>query len=210
MSISGKMKEAGCLVVFDIGNVLIRWEPRAAFRHAFGSDAEIDAMLDEVGFHEWNLANDRGRGRAEAVAEIAARWPGRAAVMDGYFDRFGETIREKITGSWEVLHDLRAAGHVPWALTNFAADTWPEALRLHPELRAAFGGIVVSGHEGRVKPERAIFDLLCARAGVAPEACFLADDSAANVAGARAAGWQAHHFEGAAGLRAALRERGLI
>ena len=198
------------LVVFDIGNVLIRWDPRAAFRHAFDSDAEIDALLQEVGFPDWNYANDRGRGRAEAVAAIAARWPERAAVMDGFFDRFGDTIREKITGSWEVLKDLRAAGHVPWALTNWGPETWPVALRLHPELREVFGGIVVSGHEGLVKPERAIFDLLCVRAGVAPEACFLADDSAANVAGARAAGWQAHHFEGAAGLRAALGDRGLI
>jgi len=198
------------LVVFDIGNVLIRWDPRAAFRHAFDSDAEIDALMDEVGFYEWNYANDRGRGRAEAVAAIAAQRPGRAALMDGYFDRFGDTIRDKIAGSWEVLHDLRAAGHVPWALTNFAAGTWPEALRLHPELSGAFGGIVVSGHEGLVKPERAIFDLLCARAGVAPEACFFIDDSAANVAGARAAGWQAHHFTCPDGLRRDLNARGLL
>ncbi|MDZ7710367.1 MAG: HAD-IA family hydrolase [Roseovarius sp.] len=197
-------------VVFDIGNVLLRWEPRAAFRHAFASDAEIDALLGEVGFSEWNYANDRGRGRAEAVAAIAARWPQHVAVMDGYFDRFHLTIREKIEASWEVLRDLRAAGHRVWALTNFSADTWPEALRLHPELGEVFEGIVVSGHEGMVKPEREIFDLLCARAGVAPETCFFIDDSAANVAGARAAGWAAHRFAGAGELRAGLCERGLL
>jgi 2-haloacid dehalogenase len=77
-------------------------------------------------------------------------------------------------------------------------------------LGEVFEGIVVSGHEGMVKPERAIFDLLCTRAGVTPEACFLTDDSAANVEGARAAGWQAHLFDGPDGLRAALRERGLL
>lgn len=198
------------LVVFDIGNVLIRWEPRAAFRDAFGSDAEIDALLDEVGFYDWNYANDRGRPRAGAVAEIAARWPERAALMDGYFARFGETIRDRIEGSWEIVADLRARGVRLWALTNFSADTWPEALRLHPRLGAVFEGIVVSGHEGMVKPERAIFDLLCARAGVGPEACFFADDSADNVQGARAAGWQAHLFEGPEGLRAELVQRGLL
>lgn len=197
-------------VVFDIGNVLIRWEPRAAFRHAFGSDAEIDALLAEVGFSEWNLANDRGRGRAEAVAAIAARWPDHAALMDEYFDRFHLTIREKIEASWEVLRDLRAAGRRVWALTNWGAETWAQALRLHPELGEMFEGIVVSGHEGVVKPEREIFDRLCARAGVVPGACLFIDDSAANVAGARAAGWQAHLFEGAAGLRAELCERGLL
>jgi 2-haloacid dehalogenase len=198
------------LVVFDIGNVLIRWEPQAAFRHALGSDAEIDAVLEKVGFYDWNYANDRGRGRAEAVAAMAARWPEHGDLMDGYFERFGETIRERIAGSWQIAAELRARGVRLWALTNFSADTWPEALRLHPDLDAVFEGIVVSGHEGMVKPERAIFDILCARAGVGPEACFLTDDSAANVAGARAAGWQAHHFEGPDGLRAALRERGLL
>lgn len=198
------------LVVFDIGNVLIRWDPRAAFRPVLASDAEIDAVLEEVGFFEWNHANDRGRGRAEAVAAIAARWPERAAVMDGFFDRFHLTIRERIVESWAVLRDLRAAGHRPWALTNWGPETWPDALRLHPELVEAFAGIVVSGHEGLAKPERAIFDLLCARAGVAPETCFFIDDSAANVAGARAAGWQAHHFERPEGLRADLHERGVL
>lgn len=210
MSHCGKVTRGERLVVFDIGNVLIRWDPRAAFRHAFGSDAEIDAVLEEVGFFEWNYANDRGRGRAEAVAAIAARWPGRAAVMDGFFDRFHLTIRERIEGSWEVLQAVRDAGAQPWALTNWGPETWPDALRLHPDLREVFAGIVVSGHEGVVKPERAIFDLLCARAGVVPDACFFIDDSAANVAGARAAGWQAHHFVGPEGLRADLSERGLI
>ena len=197
-------------VVFDIGNVLIRWEPRAAFRHAFASDAEIDALLGEVGFSEWNYANDRGRGRTEAVAVIAACWPQHVAVMDGYFDRFHLTIREKIDESWEMLRDLLAAGQRVWALTNWGAETWPQALRRHPELGEMFEGIVVSGHAGVVKPEREIFDLLCARAGVAPETCFFIDDSAANVAGARAAGWAAHLFEGADGLRAELRDRGLL
>lgn len=198
------------LIVFDIGNVLLRWEPRAAFRQTFGSEGEIDALLDEVGFVAWNHANDRGRGRAEAVAAIAARCPAHVAVVDGYFDRFHLTIRERIEESWEVLRDLRAGGHRAWALTNFAAETWPAALRLHPDLREVFEGIVVSGREGVAKPERAIFDLLCARAGVAAEACFLIDDSAANVAGARSAGWQAHRFGGADALRADLRDRGLL
>jgi len=198
------------LVVFDIGNVLIRWEPRAAFRDAFGSDAEIDALLDEVGFYDWNYANDRGRPRAGAVAEIAAHWPERAALMDGYFARFGETIRDRIEGSWEIVAELRAAGHRLWALTNFSADTWPEALHLHPDLTEVFEGIVVSAHERMVKPDREIFDLLCERADVAPDQCYFTDDSAANVAGARAAGWRAHQFTGPEGLRADLRERGLL
>ena len=196
--------------VFDLGNVLIRWKPRDAFRHACDSDAEIDAVLDWVGFYDWNYEQDRGRSRAEAVAAMAARWPDHADLMDQFFDRFHLTIRDKIAGSWALLAELRARGHRPWALTNWGPDTWPEALRLHPELEDSFEGIVVSGHEGLAKPDRAIFDLFCARAGIAPDACFFIDDSAANVAGARNAGWKAHHFTGAKRLRADLCKRGFL
>ncbi|WP_297773217.1 HAD family phosphatase [uncultured Roseovarius sp.] len=196
--------------VFDLGNVLIRWEPQAAFRHAFADDAEIDAFFARIGFYDWNYEQDRGRSRAEAVAAIAALHPQHADLMDGFFDRFHLTIRDKIVGSWQLLADLRARGHAPWALTNWGPETWPEAPRLHPELMDMFEGIVVSGHEGMVKPDCAIFDLLCDRAGATAERCFFIDDSAANVEGARAAGWQAHHFTGADDLRANLRERGLL
>ncbi|MGX0974892.1 2-haloacid dehalogenase [Roseovarius sp. MBR-51] len=198
------------LIVFDIGNVLLRWDPQAAFRHALDSDAEIDALLTEVEFYDWNYEQDRGRSRAEAVATIAAHWPHHADLMDGYFDRFGLTIQNRIQGSWDIATTLKDSGHRLWALTNFSADTWPQALHLHPDLTTLFEGIVVSGHERMVKPDREIFDLLCTRANAAPEACYFIDDSADNVAGARAAGWQAHHFTGPEGLHADLRDRGLL
>jgi 2-haloacid dehalogenase len=198
------------LIVFDIGNVLLRWDPQAAFRHAIGSDAEIDALLAEVEFYDWNYEQDRGRSRAEAVAAIAANWPQHADLMDGYFDRFGLTIQNRIQGSWDIATTLKDRGYRLWALTNFSGDTWPQALQLHPQLTTLFEGIVVSGHERMVKPDREIFDLLCARANAAPEACYFIDDSADNVTGARAAGWQAHHFIGPEGLHADLQDRGLL
>ncbi|MBS4009301.1 MAG: HAD family phosphatase [Roseovarius sp.] len=198
------------LIVFDIGNVLLRWDPQAAFRHAIANEAEIDALLAEVGFYDWNYEQDRGRSRAEAVAAIAARWPHYSDLMDGYFNRFGLTIQTRIQGSWDIATTLKDGGHRLWALTNFSADTWPQALHLHPELPALFEGIVVSGHERMVKPDREIFDLLCTRANSAPEACYFIDDTASNVTGARAAGWQAHHFTGPEALNADLRDRGLL
>lgn len=198
------------LIVFDIGNVLLRWEPQAAFRHALDSDAAIDAVLHEVGFYDWNYEQDRGRSRAEAVAAIAARWPHYSNLMDCYFDRFGLTIQTRIQGSWDIATTLKDHGHRLWALTNFSADTWPQALDLHPELTTLFEGIVVSGHEHMVKPDREIFDLICTRAKTAPETCYFIDDTSANVVGARAAGWQAHHFTGPEALNADLRDRGLL
>ena len=201
MSICGKMKPGAGLVVFDIGNVLLRWEPRAAFRHALASDAEIDALFGEVGFYDWNYANDRGRSRAEAVAAIAARWPEHADLMAGYFDRFAETIRARIEGTWEIAEALRARGLRLWALTNFAAETWPEALRLHPGLGEMFEGIVVSGHEGMVKPEPEIYAIL---------ECYSGLSGADLIFAAQARGWKTHLFDHPAGWAARPVAEGLL
>lgn len=197
-------------VVFDIGNVLIAWDPHAAFRHALDDEDEIAAVLDEIGFYDWNLEQDRGRGRQDAVAAIAANWPHRAELADGFFDRFHLTIEDKIAGTWAVMERLRARGHRIFGLTNFGPETWPVALRLHPQLGDAFEDVVVSGHEGLIKPDRAIYDLLCRRNLLSPSDCLFIDDSAANVEGARAAGWQAHHFTSPDALRRDLTDRGLL
>ena len=198
------------MIVFDLGNVLIRWDPRAAFRHAYSDDAAIDALFAEVGFHDWHHLQDCGRSRADAVAAIDAQWPHYTELMDGFFDRFGLTVRDKIDESWQIAAELRASGHTLWALTNWGPDTWDVAQPLHPELDEMFEGIVVSGQEGLAKPDRRIYDLFCARTQAAPEDCFFIDDTAANVAAARAAGWQAHHFTGAEALRAELWDRRLL
>lgn len=194
-------------IVFDIGNVLIGWDPYAAFRHAFDRDQEIDVFLMDADFYAWNLEQDRGRLREAAVAAAGAE---HAALLDGYFDRFHLTIRDKICETWSLMERLRSKGHGIYGLTNFAADTWPVALRVHPQLGEAFEDVVVSGQEGTVKPEREIYDLLCRRNKLSPSDCLLIDDSDANADGARKAGWQAHHFTSPDGLRRDLTERGLL
>jgi len=194
-------------IVFDIGNVLIAWDPHAAFRHAYQSDAEIDAFLPDSDFQAWNLEQDRGRSREEAVAAVPND---HADLLDGYFDRFHLTIRDKICGTWALMERLRAKGYGIYGLTNFAAHTWPVALQVHPQLGEAFEDVVVSGQEGVIKPEREIYDLLCRRNKLSPSDCLFIDDNAVNAAGARAAGWQAHHFTCPDGLRRDLNARGLL
>jgi len=194
-------------IVFDIGNVLIAWDPYASFRHAFASDAEVDAFLADADFYAWNLEQDRGRSRKEAVAAVPEP---HAALLDGYFDRFHLTIQDKISESWLLMEQLRAEGHGIYGLTNFAPDTWPVALEVHPQLGEVFEDVVVSGHEGVIKPDREIYDLLCRRNMLSPGECLFIDDSAVNAQGARDAGWQAHHFTGADGLRRELTERGAL
>lgn len=195
-------------VVFDIGNVLLRWDPFAAFAHM--PRAEVEAMFDAVDFPTWNLANDAGRPRAEAVAEIARTQPQHAARMGEYFDRFHHTIQEPIHGTWQIANRLKRDGRRLFGLTNFSADTWPVALDLHGGLTDLLEDIVVSGVEQAIKPDPRIYAILCDRNQLAPGDCLFIDDSADNVAGARAVGWDAVQFTTPEALERALAERGLL
>ncbi|MCL6284240.1 HAD family phosphatase [Ruegeria sp. 2012CJ41-6] len=197
-------------IVFDIGNVLIAWDERAAFRSAFPDDASIDQFFAKVGFYEWNLEQDRGRSRSEAVAVANAEWPDCAPLLDQYFDRFPDTIQNKINGSWSTLHDLKSSGHRIFGLTNWGAETWPMAKELHPELTTAFEDVVVSSHEKLIKPDRQIYEVLTDRNNLRPDECTFVDDSPKNVEGARLAGWQALQFVGPDELRKSLKELELL
>ncbi len=197
-------------IVFDVGNVLIAWDEHAAFRDAFPDDAAIDTFFDQIGFYAWNLEQDRGRSREEAVAAIHRKWPEHAPLLDQFFDRFADTIQTKITGSWTVLEDLKSTGHRVFGLTNWGAETWPVAKTVHPELIDAFEDVVVSGDEKLLKPDVRIYETLTNRNGLQPGECTFIDDSPKNVEGARAAGWNAVHFTGADELRSAIQDLGLL
>lgn len=197
-------------IVFDIGNVLINWDEHAAFRDVFADDVEIDRFFAKVGFYDWNLEQDRGRSRIEAVAAMMAEWPEHAPLFDRFFDRFPDTIQHKIDGSWAILNELKASGQRVFGLTNWGAETWPVAKRVHPELNAAFEDVVVSGDEKLIKPDLRIYKTLTDRNKLQPENCLFIDDSPKNVEGAQAAGWQALHFVGADALRKSLAELGML
>ncbi|QMU56911.1 MAG: HAD-IA family hydrolase [Boseongicola sp.] len=197
-------------IVFDIGNVLIAWDPHAAFRDHFADDAAIDAMFAEVGFFDWNLEQDRGRSRADAVAVIQNQWPHHAAVLDQFFDRFPATIQQKVTGTWQVLDDLKSANHRIFGLTNWGGDTWPMAKQVHPELNDIFEDVVVSAHEKLIKPDSQIYNVLTDRNNLTPADCLFIDDSPKNVDGARNAGWQAVHFTSADELRKSVNNLALL
>jgi 2-haloacid dehalogenase len=197
-------------LVFDVGNVLIHWRPERAVAHVFADPAQGLAYLDRVGFHDWNLVQDGGRGFVEGLAALEATHPGKSAPLAEYSARFGDTIREPIAGTWALLDRLAARGHRLFAITNFAAYTWPVALALHPRLATAFEDVVVSGHEHLLKPGAAIYRLLLARNRLIAADCLFIDDNADNVAGARAVGMAAHHFTTPDALAADLDARGLV
>jgi 2-haloacid dehalogenase len=197
-------------VVFDIGNVLIRWHPdRAIARHLPDRDAALE-WLDRVGFYDWNLEQDRGRTLSDALPILAARHPEAGTYLADYAARFADTIREPITGTWDLAESLAAGGTPLHAITNWSAELFPTARALYPRLDTLFGVTVVSGTEGVVKPDPAIYRALLVRTGLSAAECLFIDDSAKNVAGAQAVGMQAHHFTDPARLATDLTARGLI
>jgi 2-haloacid dehalogenase len=196
-------------VVFDIGNVLLRWEPRILLRRLLPDEAAVEAFLTDVDFPAWNLAQDAGRSWADGVATIAAAQPRHAATAAAFDVRWIETIPGEVPGSVAILEALDAAGRPLYAITNFSAEKWAVTLPLHPFL-ARFRDVVVSAHERVVKPDPAIFRRFLARNGLEAGACVFIDDSAANVAAACALGMDAIAFTDAPALAAALRARGLL
>lgn len=195
-------------VVFDIGNVLVRWDARPAFAGRLGGMGPAGAFLERIGFAALNLRADGGERFADLAREIAD--PLDRALFESYPRFYARTIAEPIEGTWEVLERLRALGLGIHAITNWSAETWPIGVAVHPRLGTAFGEIIVSGREGVIKPDPRIFALLCDRAGLKPQDCLFIDDSAANVAGAQDFGMQAEVFTTPAALEAALQARGLL
>ncbi len=196
-------------VVFDIGNVLIRWEPRALYRQIFATEEEVEWFLANVCTMEWNHEQDRGRSFEAGIAELTARFPQHAEAIAAYHHRWHETILGPIDGTVAILEQLSAQGTPLYAITNWHQDKFRETRTRHAFL-GLFRDIVVSGDEGLVKPDREIFQLLLDRNGLAAEDCLFIDDSPRNVAGAGAVGMQAHHFTGPEALRRDLVERRIL
>jgi 2-haloacid dehalogenase len=196
-------------VVFDLGGVLIDWDPRYLYRKLLDDEAAVEAFLATVCTPEWNAEQDRGRPFAEGVAELVERHPVHAAAITAYHERWPEMLGGAVGGTVEVLAELRAAGVPVYALTNWSAETFGIA-RERFEFLEWFDGVLVSGEERMIKPDPAIFRLLLDRFGLDPGATFYIDDSPANVAAADRLGLDAVRFTSPAQLRRDLEARGLL
>lgn len=196
-------------VVFDVGRVLFQWQLRALFEKLVDDPTELDFLLAEVITERWHFEHDAGRPLAEMVPERKALFPDHAPLIDAYATRFNETIPGPVPGSLAIVRALHARGFPLYAITNFGAEFW-DGFRPTQRVFDLFRTIVVSGKERLVKPDPAIFALASARFGHAPAAMLFVDDNLANIDGARASGWQTHHFIDAPTLRADLEQRGLL
>ena len=196
-------------VVFDLGGVLIDWDPRHLYRKLLADEAAVEEFLATVCTPEWNAELDRGRPFAEGVAELVERHPEHAAAIAAYHERWPEMVAGDIPGTVEVLAELRAAGVPVYALTNWSAETFGVA-RERFEFLEWFDGVLVSGEERMIKPDPAIFRLLLDRFGLDPGATFYVDDSEPNVEAAGRLGFDAVRFTTPARLRRDLEARRLL
>lgn len=196
-------------VIFDFGGVLLDWNPLHLYRKLLPDDAAIQDFLDEIGFHDWNLALDAGARWDSSIADLVARHPRRAALIEAAHLRWHEMLPGAIDGTVVLLEQLSRQGVPLYGITNYSSEKWAETFARFPFFHH-FRDIVVSGDERLVKPDAAIFRLCLERNGLTADACVFIDDSPRNIATAGSLGFDAIHFETPQKLAADLAARGLL
>ncbi|MEM6664030.1 MAG: HAD family phosphatase [Pseudomonadota bacterium] len=197
-------------IVFDIGNVLLDWDPKAIYRDHFADDAAVDTFFDEIGLFDWNLKQDHGRSWAEGVECLARKFPQYADLIARADTDWQRSVPGSIGGTVEILGRLKQAEVPLYAITNFSAEKWAECTIRFPFLSDSFRGVVVSAHERLIKPDPAIFQLFLDRYDKAAEDCIFIDDSPANIASAAFIGFDAIQFRTPSALSVELMERGVL
>jgi 2-haloacid dehalogenase len=196
-------------VVFDLGGVLLDWDPRHLYRKLFDDEAAMERFLSEVCTMEWHHAHDLGVPPEQTTPPLADAHPDQAELIWAWTQRSEEMLGGPIEGTVELLRSLKDAGVRCYALTNMETWTYPIRRERFPFLRW-FDGTVVSGFEGVAKPDARVFELLLSRFGLDRSKTLFVDDSRVNVEAARRAGLQATEFESPERLRETLEHAGLL
>ena len=196
------------VAVFDLGGVLIDWNPRYLYRKLFDDGAAMERFLAEVCSPGWNERQDAGRLWRDAVAELTARHPDQASMITAYHQRWAEMLGSDLPETVELLKELKEQGLRLYALTNWSHETFP-VTRSRFAFLDLFEGIVVSGEERLIKPDPAIFHRLLTRYDIAPQRAVYIDDSPRNISAAASVGFHALRFVDARQLRRDLIALGL-
>jgi len=196
-------------VVFDIGNVLVRWNPRNLFRKTMKDEARMERFLATALAMDFVSLTDIAVDFSKAVAERARAFPEFAHELHLFDERWVETIGGPIEENVALMRRLKAAGRPVYALSNFATVKFAIARRMYDFL-SEFDDAVISGHVGAVKPDRRIFEILFERVGRRPEELVFVDDQIKNIEAARALGMPAIHFRPGVDLEGELKQRGAL
>jgi HAD superfamily hydrolase (TIGR01509 family) len=196
-------------VLWDVGNVIVRWEPRTLYSKIFPDAADRERFLAEVCTLDWHLAHDRGVTFAENRPGLLARFPHHAEAIHAWETRWSEMFSGAIAETEAAIEALHDAGVAQFGLSNMSHEVLPGIRAMSPALER-LAGIVISGDCGLLKPDPHIYRLACDRFGLEPATTLFVDDSAANIAAADALGFRTHHFTDPAAITPALKALGLL
>lgn len=196
-------------IVFDFGGVLIDWNPRYLYRKLIEREEEMEWFLENICTSEWNANFDEGHPFEEGVKQLAQKYPEHEELIIAYYQRWPEMLAGEITGTVQILKDIKSANYPVFGLTNWSGETFPIAFERFEFLKL-LDGILVSGDEKLVKPDPQIFELLCSRFGIEPEKSIFIDDNRENIEAARKIGFDALHFTAPGRLRENLEMRGIL
>ncbi len=196
-------------VLFDVGNVIVRWSPRTLYSKLIDDPQELDRFLAEVCPMDWHAQTDVGRRFGEIIDERVALYPQHEPLIRAWWDRWPEMFSGAIPETEAAIEDLHARGVPLHGLTNMSTEAWPMVRAMSP----AFGRldqVVVSAEERVMKPDPAIFHRVCARTGLAPSDMLFVDDILPNIETAARLGFHVHHFTDPAAFRPQLAAVGLL
>jgi 2-haloacid dehalogenase len=199
----------GSAAVFDLGGVLIDWNPRYLYSKLFQDESDMEHFLANICTAEWNLQQDGGRTFAEACAVLKIEHPSHAGMIDAWFDRFDEMMAGPIAGTVDILSELREREVPIYALSNWSAETFPFAQRRFKFLQW-FRAVFLSAEVRLVKPDPRIFERFCERFALMPQQIIYIDDLQNNVEAANRVGMHAIRFSSPASLRKELERLGLL
>lgn len=196
-------------IIFDLGGVLIDWNPRYLYRKIFKTEEEITWFFENICTPAWNDEQDAGRSFVEATEELVLKYPEHEVAVRAWYGRWQETIEGSLPDTVAILQQLKEQkNHRLYALTNWSAETFPWALEKFDFLHW-FEGVVVSGMEKTRKPFPDFYQILFNRYNVDPARAVFIDDNIKNVVGAQAVGMRAIHFQSSAQLRQELDQLGV-
>jgi len=195
-------------VIFDIGNVLTRWQPEAFYDRVIGEERRR-ALFAAVDLHHMNDLVDMGGLFRETIYAWAERHPDWGDEIRMWYDRWIELASPRIEGSIRLQRALRAKGVPVFALTNFGRYSFEEALP-QMDFLSDFDRLYVSGRMGVIKPDPRIYEMVEADCGIAPSRLLFTDDRADNITAAARRGWRTHQFESWEGWARRLVAEGLL
>jgi 2-haloacid dehalogenase len=196
-------------VVFDFGGVLIDWDRRYLYRKAFEDEQEMEWFLKNVCSDEWNMLQDKGIPFSETIPALQMKFPEYCDKIAMYESRWGEMVKGEITGSVEILNEIRAKNYPVYGLTNWGLDTFPH-ISAQFEFLQNLDGFVMSGDEKLIKPDPELFKIFINRFQIKPESCVFIDDNYRNIESANKLGFRTILFVSSESLRKDLQLLGIL